>query len=58
MKFLLNFPLVTVLGKYETDGRILLLPIKGNGNVNITDGEKPDTRYSSLVASVGHVPHH
>jgi hypothetical protein len=41
MKFLLTFPLVTVLGKYETDGRILLLPIKGNGNVNITDGEKP-----------------
>ncbi|PNF31911.1 hypothetical protein B7P43_G07900 [Cryptotermes secundus] len=37
MQFLLNFPLVTVLGKYETDGRILLLPIKGNGNINITD---------------------
>jgi hypothetical protein len=43
IKYLLNFPLVTVLAKYETDGRILLLPIKGNGNINITDGEEPDT---------------
>jgi hypothetical protein len=43
MKFLLNLPLVTVLSKYEMDGRILLLPLKGNGNINITDGEKPDT---------------
>jgi hypothetical protein len=39
LKYVLRFPVVTVLGKYETDGRILLLPVKGNGNINITDGE-------------------
>jgi hypothetical protein len=29
-------PLLTILGDYEISGRILLLPISGKGDINIT----------------------
>jgi hypothetical protein len=48
MQFKLAFPLVQTIGKYQTDGRILLLAIRGNGNINITDGK------SSAADSVPH----
>ncbi|XP_063224141.1 protein takeout-like [Bacillus rossius redtenbacheri] len=32
----LKAPVVQVIGNYSIDGRVLLLPIKGNGGINIT----------------------
>jgi hypothetical protein len=29
-------PVLTILGQYEISGRILLLPIAGKGDINIT----------------------
>ncbi|XP_023713855.1 protein takeout [Cryptotermes secundus] len=31
-----NIPVLTILGEYEVSGRILLLPISGKGDINIT----------------------
>lgn len=31
-----SFPKVTIRGKYTADGRILILPIRGDGNADIT----------------------
>jgi hypothetical protein len=31
-----DVPLLTILGKYEINGRILILPIAGKGDINIT----------------------
>jgi hypothetical protein len=32
-------PKVQIIGQYEASGRILLLPINGNGNVTLTVGK-------------------
>jgi hypothetical protein len=32
-------PKVQIIGQYEASGRILLLPISGNGNVTLTVGK-------------------
>jgi len=32
-------PKVQIIGEYEASGRILLLPISGNGNVTLTVGK-------------------
>lgn len=31
-----SFPKLTIRGKYTADGRILILPIRGNGDADIT----------------------
>jgi hypothetical protein len=60
MQFVLNFPRVQTIGKYETDGRVLLLTIRGNGNINITDGENTPLLLISSVHSLAlltaHIP--
>ncbi|PNF14901.1 Protein takeout [Cryptotermes secundus] len=35
-RFELSVPLVQIIGQYEMSGRILLLPIAGKGNINLT----------------------
>jgi len=42
-------PKVQLIGQYEASGRILLLPISGNGNVTLTVG-KYIGRYGSRPA--------
>jgi hypothetical protein len=34
----LSVPVVQIIGQYEMSGRILLLPIAGKGNINMTLG--------------------
>jgi hypothetical protein len=33
-------PLLQIIGKYESEGKILLLPLNGKGDINITLGKK------------------
>jgi hypothetical protein len=35
-----SFPLLELIGKYDAKGRILLLPLNGNGDLNITLGKE------------------
>jgi hypothetical protein len=37
-RFELSVPVVQIIGQYEMSGRILLLPIAGKGNINMTLG--------------------
>jgi hypothetical protein len=37
-RFELSVPLVHIVGQYQMSGRILLLPIAGKGNINLTLG--------------------
>lgn len=34
-----SVPLLTVRGRYTADGRVLILPIKGDGDANVTLGK-------------------
>jgi len=34
----LRFPSLSLIGKYEAEGRILVLPLTGHGDLNITLG--------------------
>jgi Haemolymph juvenile hormone binding protein (JHBP) len=34
----LKIPRVSLLGKYNVNGKVLVLPIKGNGDMNVTLG--------------------
>jgi hypothetical protein len=45
---LLRFPAVSIIGKYEAAGRILVLPLTGNGNINITLGNNAKTFTGAL----------
>jgi hypothetical protein len=33
-------PVLQIIGKYESEGRILLVPLNGKGDINITLGKK------------------
>lgn len=35
----LSIPRLSLLGKYTVNGKVLVLPIKGSGDMNITLGE-------------------
>jgi hypothetical protein len=43
MNFVFTFPSLTTIAKYQTEGRILQIPIQGNGDINVTSGEKSNT---------------
>lgn len=34
-----SVPLLSVRGRYTADGRVLILPIKGDGDANVTLGK-------------------
>lgn len=36
----LTLPALQIIGKYEAEGKILLLPLNGKGDINITLGKK------------------
>jgi len=38
-----DVPLLTILGKYEIKGRILVLPIAGKGDINLTMSKYKNT---------------
>jgi len=44
----LYFPSLNLIGKYEADGRIMVLPLTGRGDMNITLGNKPNTFSGAL----------
>jgi hypothetical protein len=33
-------PVLQIIGKYQSEGKILLLPLNGKGDINITLGKK------------------
>jgi hypothetical protein len=44
----LYFPSLNLMGKYEAAGRILVVPLTGNGDMNITLGNTPNTFSGAL----------
>lgn len=39
MEFVLHVPILVILANYDASGKILILPIQGNGASNITFGK-------------------
>jgi hypothetical protein len=48
LEFKLTFPSLNLIGNYLANGRILVVPITGNGDMNITLGNIPNTFSDAL----------
>jgi ribonuclease D len=44
----MHFPSLSLIGKYEAEGRILVIPLTGRGDINITLGSNPNTFIGAL----------
>lgn len=39
IEFVFQMPILHLVGQYSIDGKVLILPIQGRGNCNITSGK-------------------